>query len=153
MRRYDPATCQIDLDFVLHDGGVASAWADAAAVGDQVTIAGPPGAKAFPHSYDHYVFAVDATALPAVARWLEESPADVSAHVVAEVDDPAERDYPLAARDGVAVTWLVRGRPGPRSRSRWDRCACRPGGRSSSRRARRTTSGRCGPGAPGASTR
>ncbi len=112
VRRYDPAACEIDLDFVLHDGGVASAWADAVAVGDGVTIAGPPGAKAFPHSYDHYVFAVDATALPAVARWLEESPADVSAHVVAEVDDPAERDYPLAHRDGVAVTWLVRAATG-----------------------------------------
>ncbi|MGC4893679.1 siderophore-interacting protein [Micromonospora sp. DT31] len=107
VRRYDPAAPELDLDFVLHDGGLASTWADTAEVGDEVTIAGPPGAKAFPHHYDHYVFAVDATALPAVARWLEESPADVSAHVVAEVD-AAERDYPLATRDAVTVTWLVR---------------------------------------------
>ncbi|WP_327030391.1 siderophore-interacting protein [Micromonospora sp. NBC_01740] len=108
VRRYDPATNELDLDFVLHDGGVASTWAATAAVGDEVTIAGPPGAKAFPHTYDHYVLAVDATALPAVARWLEEAPADVSAHLVAEVDDAAERGYPLAPRDRVAVTWLVR---------------------------------------------
>lgn len=108
VRRYDAAACEIDLDVVLHDGGVASTWATTAAVGDEVTIAGPPGAKAFPHHYDHYVFAVDATALPAVARWLEEAPADVSAQVVVEVDDAGERDYPLTARDRVTVTWLVR---------------------------------------------
>ncbi|WP_433389344.1 siderophore-interacting protein [Micromonospora sp. KLBMP9576] len=108
VRRYDAAAHEIDLDFVLHDGGVASTWAASAAVGDDVTIAGPPGAKAFPHHYDHYVFAVDETALPAVGRWLEDAPADVSAHVVAEVGDAAERDYPLASRDSVAVTWLVR---------------------------------------------
>ncbi|MER7417648.1 siderophore-interacting protein [Micromonospora peucetia] len=108
VRRYDAAAHEIDLDFVLHDGGVASTWAASAAVGDEATIAGPPGAKAFPHTYDHYVFAVDGTALPAVGRWLEDSPADVSAHVVVEVDDAAERGYPLALRDRVAVTWLVR---------------------------------------------
>ncbi|MFG1776387.1 siderophore-interacting protein [Micromonospora sp. NPDC049051] len=112
VRRYDPVTHEIDLDFVLHEGGVASTWVAGAAVGDEVTIAGPPGAKAFPHTYDHYVFAVDATALPAAARWLGEAPADVSAHLVVEVDDAADRDYPLAARDGVAVTWLVREGPG-----------------------------------------
>ncbi|MEH0970241.1 siderophore-interacting protein [Micromonospora sp. CPCC 205546] len=112
VRRYDPVAHELDLDLVLHDGGLASTWAATAAVGDEVTVAGPPGAKAFPHTHDHYVFAVDATALPAVARWLEEAPADVSAHVVAEVDDAAEWDYPLASRDGVTVTWLVRGATG-----------------------------------------
>jgi len=108
IRRYDAVAHEIDLDFALHEGGLASTWAVSAKVGDEVTIAGPPGAKAFPHHYDHYVFAVDDTALPAVARWLEEAPADVSAHVVAEVGDAAERAYPLASRDSVSVTWLVR---------------------------------------------
>lgn len=108
IRRFDAEAYELDLDFVLHEGGVASAWAAAAEVGDELTIAGPPGAKAFPHNYGHYVLAADATALPAVARWLEESPADVSAHVVIETDDAAEHAYPLAARDGVEVVWLVR---------------------------------------------
>lgn len=107
IRRYDPEALTVDLDFVLHTGGVASAWAASARVGDEVTIAGPPGAKAFPHTYDHYVFAVDATALPAVARWLDESPPDAAADVV--VAD-AEPGYPLAARDRVRVHWLEPGR-------------------------------------------
>ncbi|GGO68116.1 siderophore-interacting protein [Nonomuraea cavernae] len=108
VRRFDADAGELDLDFVLHDGGLASTWATAAEVGDRIVIAGPPGAKAFAHTYGHYVFAVDATALPAVARWLEESPVDVSAEVVIETDDAAEHGYPLAPRDGVRVTWLVR---------------------------------------------
>ncbi|MFI0421075.1 siderophore-interacting protein [Spongiactinospora sp. 9N601] len=109
IRRYDAAARELDLDFVLHDGGLASTWAEKAQVGDAVVVAGPPGAKAFPHTYDHYVFAVDPTALPAAARWLEEAPADVSAHVVIECDDPAEHDYPLpGGRPGVQIIRLVR---------------------------------------------
>jgi NADPH-dependent ferric siderophore reductase len=104
VRRFDAEARELDLDFVLHDGGLASTWAASAQVGERVTVAGPPGAKAFPHTYEHYVFAVDATALPAVARWLEESPADVSAQVVIQSDDDA---YPLASRAGVTVTWVA----------------------------------------------
>ncbi|MEV4183989.1 siderophore-interacting protein [Streptosporangium canum] len=108
VRRFDAEARELDLDIVLHEGGVASEWAASVEVGDEVTVAGPPGAKAFPHDYGHYVFAIDATALPAVARWLEESPADVSAHVVVETGDAVEQGYPLAPRDGVEVVWLVR---------------------------------------------
>lgn len=108
VRRYDADARELDLDFVLHDGGVASDWARGAAVGEEVVIAGPPGAKAFPHSYDHYVFAVDATALPAAARWLEESAPDVSADLVVETDEESEHAYPLAARAGVSLHRLVR---------------------------------------------
>ncbi|GAA2720893.1 siderophore-interacting protein [Actinocorallia aurantiaca] len=108
IRRYDAAARELDLDVVVHEGGVGSAWASSVAVGDEVAIAGPPGAKAFPHTYDHYVFAVDTTALPAVARWLEESPSDVSAQVVIETDDAADHAYPLVERVGVSVTWLTR---------------------------------------------
>jgi NADPH-dependent ferric siderophore reductase len=107
IRRYDADALELDLDFVLHPGGLASAWAADARPGDVVVVAGPPGAKAFPHNYDHYVLAVDATALPAAARWLEESPPDVSARLVVETADAADHAYPLAARDGATVTWLI----------------------------------------------
>lgn len=108
VRRFDAEACELDLDVVVHPGGVASEWALGARVGEEVVVAGPPGAKAFPHTYDHYVFAVDPTGLPAVARWLEESPADVVADVLVDHDHPHERDYPLAARPGVTVRWLER---------------------------------------------
>ncbi|MCM2389669.1 siderophore-interacting protein [Streptomyces albipurpureus] len=108
VRRFDATTGELDLDFVIHPGGTASEWAVAAEPGDPVSLAGPPGAKAFPHTYDHYVFAVDATAIPATARWLEQAPDDVSAHLVIETGSIAEHTYPLAQRDGVRITRLVR---------------------------------------------
>lgn len=108
VRRFDPVTRQMDLDFVLHDGGLASDWARTVALGADVVIAGPPGAKSFPHTYRHYVLAVDATALPAAARWLDGSPADVSVDLVVETDDEVEHGYPLADRDGLRVHWTVR---------------------------------------------
>lgn len=108
IRRYDPELLELDLDFVLHEGGLASTWAANAQPGDPVVIAGPPGAHSFPHNFDHYVFAADATGLPALARWLDESPAGVSADVVVEVSHVEETHYPLAERDHVRVQWLIR---------------------------------------------
>jgi len=108
IRHFDPESQQLDLDFVLHDGGLASTWAESVKIGEEITIAGPPGAKAFAHNYDHYVFAVDATGLPSVARWLAATPPDVSADVVVETTDDSEHAYPLAQRRRVRTQWLVR---------------------------------------------
>ncbi|WP_433161645.1 siderophore-interacting protein [Kribbella sp. CA-247076] len=107
VRRYDGT--RLDLDFVVHAGGLAAPWAEALELGDEVAIAGPPGAKAFPYTYPHYVFAVDPTGLPAVARWLDEGPGDASADVVVEFDHADESDYPLAERTGVKIRWVPRG--------------------------------------------
>ena len=108
VRRHDQVAGEIDLDVVVHPGGLASEWAASVQVGDEVVVAGPPGAKAFALTYDHYVLAVDPTGLPALGRWLEESPADVSADVLVDVDHAHEQGYPLAERPGVRVTWLDR---------------------------------------------
>lgn len=112
IRRYDPTSTELDLDLVVHDGGLAADWAVAAEPGASVTIAGPPGAKAFAHTYRHYVFAVDTTALPAVARWLEEADwlveAGASAEVLIDHDHDSETSYPLTERPGVGVRWLSR---------------------------------------------
>lgn len=108
VRRFDATACELDLDVVLHPGGLASRWATHVDVGEEVVLAGPPGAKAFAHTYAHYVLVADPTGLPAVARWLDESPVDVSADVVVDVDHEHERGYPLAARAGVRVQWLDR---------------------------------------------
>lgn len=112
IRRYDAAVPEIDLDVVRHAGGLASTWAEAAQSGDEAVIAGPPGAKAFGHTFRHYVFAVDTTGLPAVARWLEEADwlaaAGATGHVLIDHDHPEETAYPLTDRPGVEVRWLSR---------------------------------------------
>ncbi|MCT2584389.1 siderophore-interacting protein [Actinophytocola gossypii] len=100
------------LDVVLHGhlgaGGVASRWAETVEVGEDVTVAGPPGGKAFRYTHEHYVLAVDPTGLPAAARWLEDAPPGPGTHLVVEADEPAEHDYPLPERAGLEVVRLVR---------------------------------------------
>ncbi|NIK56952.1 siderophore-interacting protein [Kribbella shirazensis] len=107
VRRYDGT--RLELDFVVHNGGLASPWAEALRPGDEVAIAGPPGGRAFPYTHAHYVFAVDPTGLPAAARWLDEAPSHLPADVVVEIDHPDESGYPLAERPGVKIHWVPRG--------------------------------------------
>lgn len=108
IRRVDREALELDLDLVVHPGGLVSEWAAALSPGDEVLLAGPPGAKAFGQSYDHFVFAVDSTGLPALARWLEEAPEGVSGEAFIDVDHAHERQYPLPTRAGVPVHWLDR---------------------------------------------
>lgn len=114
IRRHDGVAGEIDLDIVLHSGGLASDWATQVRPGAAVVLAGPPGALAFSHTYDHYVFAVDTTALPALARWLDEGDwleeRGVTVQVVIDHDHDQETSYPLRQRPGVTVEWLSRAR-------------------------------------------
>ncbi len=112
IRRHDPVAGELDVDIVVHPGGLASEWAASAAVGEEVVLAGPPGSLAFAHTYRHYVFAIDTTALPALARWLDEGDwieeQGVTVQVWVDHDHPDEANYPLRARSGVRVEWLLR---------------------------------------------
>lgn len=105
IRRYDAAAREIDFDVVLHAGGLASEWAMTAEIGSQIGLAGPPGAKAWPHTYDYYVMVGDCTALPAIARWLGEHPG-APTRVLIATEHPAQRDYPLALGSREPVVWL-----------------------------------------------
>lgn len=97
----------LDLEFVRHGHGQAAGWAEQVRPGDLAWIAGPTVGQAFPHDVDAFVVAGDETALPAIARFLEELPEHLPAQVVVEVAGPQE-EQPLAVRDGVEVTWLHR---------------------------------------------
>lgn len=108
VRRHDPAAGELDVDLVLHPGGVASDWAAAVAPGTRIWVAGPPGGFVLPASYDRYLFAGDITALPQIARYLEWLPAAAVGWAVLEVAGPAER-IDLAAPAGVDVRWVHRG--------------------------------------------
>ncbi|MFS3126851.1 siderophore-interacting protein [Nocardioides sp. Bht2] len=112
LRRVDTAAGEIDLDFVVHDGGFAAEWARAVQVGDEAVVAGPPGSVVFPHTYRHYVLVADPTGLPALARWLDEADwiaaRGVTVQVIVEIDHAEEAQYPLAQSAGVSVRWLPR---------------------------------------------
>ncbi|GAA1221738.1 siderophore-interacting protein [Prauserella alba] len=113
VRRFDPAARELDIDVAVHDGGLAAEWARTVEPGEPVHVAGPPGGLVVPDSYDKYLLGGDITALPAIARWLEEMPPTAEGWAVVEVADAGE-EIPLDAPDGVAVHWLHRGaaRPG-----------------------------------------
>ncbi|WP_267242295.1 siderophore-interacting protein [Streptomyces sp. PR69] len=108
VRRHDPVAGEIDIDFALHENGLASDWACAVEPGTVVHVAGPPGGLIVPHAYDRYVLAGDITALPAIARRLEELPRTARGWAFVEVAD-AGQEIELSAPEGFEVHWLHRG--------------------------------------------
>jgi NADPH-dependent ferric siderophore reductase len=103
-RRYDPATNTLEVQFVLHGEGPASTWAQRAAVGDQVAIAGPGGRFALDATVPHWWIGADESAIPAVATLLEALPDTATAEVHLEVAG-AQDELPLPAPAGATVTW------------------------------------------------
>ena len=106
-REWDAHSGRLTLDFVKHDGGLASTWALAATVGDPVHIAGPKSSALVPTGVDWMLVGGDETALPAIGRLLDEWPAGVGGQVFVEVADVAE-EQDLAVPEGVTLTWLHR---------------------------------------------
>ncbi len=106
-RRYDPISNELVIEFVLHGAGPATAWAAQAAPGQWIGMGGPRGSRLMPEDCDTFLLAGDETALPAIARHLEEMRPGARALVLIEVADAhEERHLPTAANASVA--WLPR---------------------------------------------
>lgn len=104
-RRYDAASNELDIDFVLGHEGPATDWASRAAPGHQLGIAGPRGSFVVPTGFDWHLLIGDETALPAIARRLEELPETVKAiAVIKTVADDARIE--LASRCALEVHWV-----------------------------------------------
>ncbi|NBB66144.1 SIP domain-containing protein [Pseudomonas sp. ODNR1LW] len=114
-RAYDAAARRLTLDFVVGHGGPATEWAVAAMPGSVLGVGGPRGSFIVPTAFADHVLIGDETALPAIARRLEELPAGVRAHVVVEVED-LDSTWTFDSAAEVAVTWAVRD-GGPRGRA------------------------------------
>lgn len=106
-RRFDAAAGTLEIDFALHESGPATEWARAARPGMRLGIGGPRGSFLVPAGYDWHLLIGDATALPAIARRLEELPAGARALVLAEVEEPAD-ELPLPSSAQAAIRWLHR---------------------------------------------
>ena len=103
-RRFDTTTRELDIEFALHGDGPAADWAAQAQVGQRVTIGGPRGSFIVPTDFDWHLLIGDETALPAVARRLEELPAGTRA-IVRMAVDPADRRLLPSAAD-VDLLWV-----------------------------------------------
>jgi NADPH-dependent ferric siderophore reductase len=108
VRRHDPAAGELDVDVAMHPGGVAADWAAAAEPGERIHVAGPPGGFVVPDHYDRYLLAGDITALPQIARYLEELPRTAAGWALIEVRDGSEEidEIELAAPPGFTVRWV-----------------------------------------------
>jgi NADPH-dependent ferric siderophore reductase len=104
-RRQDLDRSEVEIDFVLHGDGPAAAWANAAAPGAPLGVAGAGPLGDRPAGW--LLLAGDETALPAIARILRAAAPATGGVALVEVADAAE-EQPLQAPDGVDVRWLHR---------------------------------------------
>jgi len=106
-RRIDLAAGELDIDFVIHGDGPASTWAEQAAPGQHLYIGGPRSSTIVPDIFDSYLLIGDETAIPAIARRLEELPANRKALVVIEIENAQEQQV-LGSAAQVEVIWVER---------------------------------------------
>jgi NADPH-dependent ferric siderophore reductase len=108
VRRWDPETLELTIDFVHHgDEGIAGPWAANARPGDELRLAGPGGGYAPDPSVGWHLMAGDESALPAIAASLEHLPPGARAHIFVEVEGP-EEEQKLETPAAATITWLHR---------------------------------------------
>jgi NADPH-dependent ferric siderophore reductase len=111
-RRFDAERAELQMDFVIHETGVASDWARAAQPGTPALILGPRGSKVVRPLFDWFLMIGDETMLPAIARQIEELPTGMKLVAFVEVDDPASEQAIESAGD-VELHWVHRNGEAP----------------------------------------
>lgn len=108
-RAWDAAARELTLDFVIHEHGIAAAWARAAEPGDQLVVMGLRANWLLPENYSHYWGIGDETALPAISRLIEEAPAGAHVTAMIEIAD-AREEQALEPAPGVTLDliWVHR---------------------------------------------
>ena len=106
-RRYDPVAKTLDVEFVIHEAGPATRWAEQVRPGQTLRIGGPRGSFIIPTSFDWHLLIGDDTGLPAIGRRLAELPAGTRVVVLAEVDGPGDH-VEFASTADVTITWAHR---------------------------------------------
>jgi len=109
-RRFDADTKTLEVQFLLHGDGPASAWAEQVSAGDKLAVAGPGGRFSLDPTVEHWWIAGDESAIPAVGTLLEALPDSATAEVHLEVAD-ADDEIELAAPPKTAITWHHRRTP------------------------------------------
>lgn len=106
-RSWDRAARTLTIDFAIGHGGPATDWVMTARPGSALGVGGPRGSFIVPTAFARHVLIGDETAVPAIARRLEELPAGVAATVVLEVEDAASQPSLTSAAD-LTVAWVHR---------------------------------------------
>lgn len=90
-RRFDTAARELCIEFALHGEGPAAAWARQARPGQTVEVGGPRGSFVVRPDLRWHLMVGDSSALPAIARRLEELPAGATVWAIVQMPDVADR--------------------------------------------------------------
>ncbi|WP_240665936.1 siderophore-interacting protein [Agromyces sp. LHK192] len=105
VRGWDASAGLLTVDFVVHEGGVAAAWALRAKVGDVIGANSPRGLYEPADGITWQLLVADATGLPAALRLAESAPEGVRTRVVIEVADDRDEQRP-ALPAHVDLAWV-----------------------------------------------
>lgn len=104
-RSFDRERRELVIEFALHGDGPVAAWAAQAEAGQRAIVGGPRGSFVVPVDYDWHLLVGDETALPAIARRLEELPPTTRARVIAQTGDVADRRV-FSSAAPFEITWV-----------------------------------------------
>ncbi len=103
-RRIDADAFELDVEVVVHPGGIASAWAARAAAGTRAAISGPGRGYTIAADAPAFLLGGDETALPAICQLLETLPEPAGLQVHIEMASPDAR-FALPAHPHATVAW------------------------------------------------
>jgi NADPH-dependent ferric siderophore reductase len=103
-RRLDPGALELDVEVVLHPGGIASSWAARAEAGAGAAISGPGRGYTIAADAPAFLLGGDETAIPAICQLLEVLADRIPVQVHIEVAS-ADARFPLPTRPHTTVAW------------------------------------------------
>jgi NADPH-dependent ferric siderophore reductase len=103
-----PHVGEVDIDFVIHQKGIAGPWAANAQPGHVIGLNSPTGLYAPPPEATWQVLVCDLTGLPAVIRIAAGVPVGIRTRIVVEVLDETDK-VAFTAGANVEVTWVIGG--------------------------------------------
>jgi NADPH-dependent ferric siderophore reductase len=110
-RRYSQESNELEIEFFIHGDGHADGpgaqWAKQACAGQKLTIGGPRGSLVVPYTFDWYLMIGDESALPSIARRLEELPSQSRSVVIVEVENKTQ-EVALNTTGSAEIHWVHR---------------------------------------------
>lgn len=101
-------TGDFEADFVTHgDSGLAGPWGRDVEVGAKIGFFGPGGKWEPEASYDHFVFAGDESAAPAISAGLARLPEGATATAYIEIESE-DRTFEIPTGEGIDIQWVYR---------------------------------------------
>lgn len=105
VRYYDVANNLLTIDFVIHEKGIATTWAQHAKVNDTIGILGMGSKNKF-DSAKQLVLLGDISAMPAICYTLEQLPKDQKAIAIIEVRSESDK-VALNLSPLAKIEWIV----------------------------------------------